>query len=169
MSVHRDVESLALLGWRSHPTSRFSCAACFADAATLATCDLDTLGHRAQKYPYCDWRVVMEASRIWVQDVDVPGTRHKHDGVTAMKELFSAHGPLPPRPTTRSGGGGLALFFRHEGEAAVGRGGHPALGIDPRRGRQSVTVPLSLHPDTGRPYRWLVATDRLLLNSRELS
>jgi hypothetical protein len=157
MAVPLDVERVALLGWRLHPTCRFSRAACFTDATTLATCDLDTLDHWTRQYPGCGWRVVMEGSGIWALDVDVPGGRHKHDGITALRKLIAVHGPLPRRPTTRSGGGGLALFFRHKGEPIVGKGGHPALGIDPRRGRQSVTVPLSLHPDTGRPYRWLVA------------
>ena len=157
MDLHQDIERLALLGWRLHPASNRTRAACFAAATTLATSDLDQLARWTREYPRCGWRVVMEGSGIWALDVDVPGARHKHDGVTALQELIAVHGPLPPRPTTRSGGGGLALFFRHKGEPIVGKGGHPALGIDPRRGRQSVTVPPSLHPDTGRPYRWLVA------------
>lgn len=157
IGLHPDIERLALLGWRLHPSSRRTRAACFSDAASLATFDLGQLALWSRRYPGCGWRVVMEGSGVWALDVDVPGAHHKHDGVTALQELIAVHGPLPPRPTTRSGGGGLALFFRHEGEAIVGNGGHPALGIDPRRGRQSVTVPPSLHPDTGRPYRWLVA------------
>ena len=151
MDLHPDIERLALLGWRLHPASNRTRAACFADATTLATSDLDQLARWSREFPRCGWRVVMEGSGIWALDVDVPGARHKHDGVTALQELIAVHGPLPPRPTTRSGGGGLALFFRHEGEAIVGKGGHPALGIDPRRGRQSVTVPPSLHPDTRPP------------------
>jgi hypothetical protein len=157
MDLHRDVERLALLGWRLHPASNRTRAACFAAATNLATSDLDQLARWSREFPRCGWRVVMDGSAIWALDVDVPGARHKHDGVTALQELIAVHRPLPPRPTTRSGGGGLALFFRHEGEDIVGKGGHPALGLVPRRGRQSVTVPPSLHPDTGLPYRWLVA------------
>ena len=157
MDLHPYIERLALLGWRLHPASCRTRAACFANASTLATSELVQLAHWSRQYPNCGWRVVMEGSGIWALDVDVPSVRHKHDGVTALQELIAVHGPLPPRPTTRSGGGGLALFFRHEGEPIVGKGGHPALGIDPRRGRQSVTVPPSIHPDTRRPYRWLVA------------
>jgi Bifunctional DNA primase/polymerase, N-terminal len=157
MDLHRDVERLALLGWRLHPASNRTRAACFAVATTLATSDLDQLARWSREFPRCGWRVVMEGSDTWALDVDVPGARHKHDGVAALQELIAVHGPLPPRPTTRSGGGGLALFFRHAGEPIVGKSGHPALGIDPRRGRQSVTVPPSIHPDTRCPYRWLVA------------
>ena len=157
MALHPDIERLALLGWRLHPASRHSRAACFSDAAMLATCDLDSLGRWSCAYPRCGWRVVMSGSGIWALDVDVPSARHKHDGIAALRDLVAGHGPLPPRPTTRSGGGGLALFFSHDGEPIIGKGGHPAPGIDPRRGRQSVAVPPSVHLDTGRLYRWLVA------------
>ena len=157
MALHPDIERLALLGWRLHPASRHSRAACFSDAAMLATCDLERLGRWSGEYPRCGWRVIMHGSGIWALDVDVPTARHKHDGIAALRDLVAVHGPLPTRPTTRSGGGGLALFFSHDGEPIIGKGGHPALGIDPRRGRQSVAVPPSVHPDTGCPYRWLVA------------
>jgi hypothetical protein len=156
-ALHADVERLALLGWRLHPASRRTRAACFADAATLATCDLDQLEQWSQAYVGCSWRVVMAGSGIWALDVDVPSQRHKHDGVAALRNMITVHGPLPPRPTTRSGGGGLALFFEHSGEPIVGKSGHPALGLDPRRGRQSITVPPSIHPESGLSYRWLVA------------
>ena len=43
MDLHPDIERLALLGWRLHPVSRRTRAACFAHAATLATSDLDQL------------------------------------------------------------------------------------------------------------------------------
>jgi Bifunctional DNA primase/polymerase, N-terminal len=157
MDLHPNIKSLALLGWRLHPTSRRTRAACFTDAATLATSDLEQLARWSCQYTGCGWRVVMEGSAIWALDVDVPSASHKYDGVAALRQLIAIHGLLPLRPTTRSGGGRLGLFFRHDGEPIVGDGGHPALGIDPRRGRQSVTVPPSLHPGTGRPYRWLVA------------
>lgn len=157
MALHVDVERLALLGWRLHPASRHTRAACFSDAASLATCDLDKLACWSREYARCGWRVVMHGSGIWALDVDVPSARHKHDGIAALRDLVAIHGPLPTRPTTRSGGGGLALFFRHDGEPIIGQGGHPEPGIDPRRGRQSVAVPPSVHPDTHRPYRWLVA------------
>jgi Bifunctional DNA primase/polymerase, N-terminal len=129
MDLHPDIERLALLGWRLHPASGRTRAACFSNASTLATSDLDQLGRWSREFSRCGWRVVMEGSGIWALDVDVPGARHKHDGVAALQELIATHGPLPRRPTTRSGGGGLALFFRHEGEAIVGKGGHPALGM----------------------------------------
>lgn len=158
MSLHPDLQRLALrLGWRLHPVSISSRAACIRRATDLATSDVSQLERWSWQYPGCGWRVVMDGSGIWVLDIDVPSARHKHNGVAAMRELVAAYGPLPPRPSTRSGAGGLALFFAHRGERIVGKSGHPALGIDPLRGRQSITVPPSVHPDTGRRYRWLVA------------
>jgi hypothetical protein len=99
----------------------------------------------------------MEGSGIWGLDVDAPGPDHAADGMKALADLVTAHGPIPPRPMTRSGGGGVASFFKHDGEPIAGRTGTPAPGIDPRRGRLTVTVPPSLHLRTRQPYRWLTA------------
>lgn len=131
MDLHPDVLRLALLGWRLHPVSRRMRAAFFAKAATLATSDLDQLA------PWSRWRVVIDGSGIWALEVDVPSVRHKHDAVAALRELIAVHGPLPVCPTTRSGDGRLALFFAHRSEPIIGKAGHPALGMDPRRGRQA--------------------------------
>jgi Bifunctional DNA primase/polymerase, N-terminal len=65
------------------------------------------------------------------------------------------HGGLPPRPTTRSGGGGAAIFFDWSGERIIGDSGRPYPGMDPRRGRQSLTIPPSIHLITKRPYLWV--------------
>jgi hypothetical protein len=157
MTLHPDIERLACLGWRLYPASPTSRAACFKDATDLATCDLAQLEQWASKYPRCAWRAVMEGSGIWALDLDVPSQDHAHDGVAAFKDLVEEHGPVPPRPTIRTGGGGLVLVFRHEGEPITGKTGTPCLGIDPRRGHLTVTVPPSFHIRTGRPYRWIVA------------
>lgn len=150
-----DVERLALLGWRLHPASRFSRTACIKGAADVATCDLDRLARWSREFPGCNWRVVMEGSGIWALDVDAPGPDHAADGIAAMAALVRDHGPVPERPMTRSGGGGFALFFRHEGEPIAGQTGTPAPGLDPRRGRLTVTIPPSIHHRTRRPYRWI--------------
>ena len=151
----RDVERLALLGWRLHPSSRFSRAACITGAAEAATHDLDQLARWSLEFPGCNWRVVMEGSGIWALDVDAPGPDHQADGIAALAALVMENGPIPERPMTRSGGGGFALFFRHDGEPIVGQTGTPAPGLDPRRGRLTVTIPPSIHHRTQRPYRWI--------------
>jgi Bifunctional DNA primase/polymerase, N-terminal len=155
MSLHSDIERLALLGWRLHPSSQYSRAACIKGAAEAATHDLEQLARWSAEFRGCNWRVVMEGSGIWALDVDAPGPDHAADGIKALAELVAEHGPIPPRPATRSGGGGLALFFLHRGEPIAGATGTPAPGIDPRRGRQTVTVPPSTHHRTRRSYRWI--------------
>lgn len=158
VTVPQQIEALALLGWCLHPASTTSRAACFKGAQAAATPDLDQLDRWAAAFPGCNWRVVLGPSRIWSLDLDVPSPGgHTHDGVRAMAELVKVHGGLPPRPSLRSGGGGLALVFSNiHGERIVGDSGVPAQGIDPHRGRQTQTVPPSIHLRTRKPYHWIV-------------
>ena len=150
-----DIERLALLGWRIFPASQYSRAACVKNFTTLASHDLDQLDRWSREFPNCNWGIVMADSGAWALDVDVPGSGHNADGVKALADLTAKHGPLPSRPMARSGGGGLALFFRDDGAPIAGRSGTPAPGLDPRRGRLPLIVPPSLHHRTRRPYRWL--------------
>lgn len=154
MTLHPDIERVALLGWALYPQSSRSRAACFEGATDAATADLDQLEAWSEQYPNCNWRVVCGPSLVWCLDLDRPPL-HAHDGVGAFTELARKNG-VPPRPTMRSGGGGLAIFFRHTEEMIIGESGHPALGCDPLRGRQSHTIPPSIHPDTKQPYVWAV-------------
>ncbi len=156
-ALHPDIERVALLGWRLYPCSSRDKRGCIKGSTDAATCDLDQLAAWSRAFPDCNWRVVMEGSGLWALDVDAPGLDHAADGISAMAALVRQHGHMPAQPRTRSGGGGAALFFRHDGEPIAGKTGTPAPGLDPRRGRLSVTIPPSVHVTTGRPYRWLVA------------
>jgi Bifunctional DNA primase/polymerase, N-terminal len=151
-----EVERLARLGWRLYPGSRKSKAGLFKGFLERATSELDQLAEWARKYPNANWRVVMEGSKIWALDCDAPGPDHEADGIAALRCLIAKHGELPIRPTIRSGGGGLVIVFKHQGEPICGRTGYPLPGLDPRRGRLSVTVPPSIHHRTGKPYEWLI-------------
>lgn len=157
MTTPLGIEALANLGWRIHPTSQYSRAACIKDAATLATFDLDQIDLWSSKFPGCGWRVVMDGSGIWALDVDAPSDGHAANGIAEMARLVAVHGPLPPGPRMRTGGGGCVLIFKHNGEPISGKTGTPAPGIDPRRGRLTVTLPPSLHIRTRRPYSWINA------------
>ncbi len=157
MSIHPDIERVALLGWRVAPSSSTSRKACIKDAATAATHDLNQIARWTREFPGCSWRVVCEGSGIWGLDVDVAGPDHAEDGIAALAKLVAENEPLPRRPTTRSGGGGLCLVFKHSGEPINGKTGWPVPGIDPRRGRLSFNVPPSIHLRTRRLYRWLIA------------
>jgi hypothetical protein len=156
-ALHPDIERLALLGWRIYPASTCSRAACIKEPGASATCDLAKLQAWSSEFPGCNWRMVCEGSGVWGLDVDAPSDDHAADGVAALASLVKQHGPIPPRPMTRSGGGGYGLFFRHRGEPIHGATGWPVPGIDPRRGRLSVTIPPSIHIRTHRAYAWVVA------------
>ncbi|GAN79804.1 bifunctional DNA primase/polymerase [Acidocella aminolytica] len=159
-ALPQEIEALALLGWRLYPASTRSRAALvsqFKDGAKpheLATHDLDQLETWARRFPGCNWRVVMEGSGIIGLDVDAPGDDHNGDGITALRDLVAKNTPLPPRPTTRSGSGGFALFFRDNGAPICRRSGWPVAGLDPRAGPLTVTVPPSTHLRTRNAYRW---------------
>jgi hypothetical protein len=155
MALPEQIEAVALLGWKVYPCSRSTKAGMFKGASAAATDDLNQLARWSNEYPRCNWRVVFGPSGIWGLDCDVP-PGHAHDGIAALAGLVNTHGLIPPRPQARSGGGGLGLFFAHQGEKIIGEGGHPAPGIDPRRGQQSQTIPPSIHVVTRRSYRWLV-------------
>jgi hypothetical protein len=155
-SIPDEIERVALLGWHVYPHSRHGRAGCFEGAHAAASCDLDTIAAWCRDFPACNWRVVFGPSGLIGFDCDVPPI-HLHDGIAALADLVSLNSPLPLRPTLRSGGGGLAIIFRDTGVPIVGSGGKPAPGIDPRRGRQSQTIPPSTHHSTRQAYRWLAA------------
>lgn len=155
-----EIERVALLGWHVYPASQYSRAACFPGASDSASCDLDTIAEWRRQFPRCNWRVVFGPSRLWALDCDVPrdgDDGHQSDGVAAFASIVARHSPLPSGPRMRSGGGGLGVFFRWNGEPIRGQTGYPAPGIDPRRGRLSQTIPPSIHLATKLPYRWIVA------------
>lgn len=156
MSLHPDIERLALIGWHLVPMARKSRKGFFGGYLDAATCDLDQLERWQFDYPDANWAVVPKPSGVFVLDVDVPGRAHKEDGVASLRDLLNLHGPLPPRPHGRSGGGGHLLVFRHP-HTISGGSGKPAAGIDTLANRQPFTVSPSIHRLTGAPYRWVVA------------
>lgn len=151
-----EIEAVALLGWAVYPSSRTSKAGCFEGASAAATSDLTQIEEWASRYRNCNWRFVCGPSGVFALDVDRPGT-HKSDGFASLTTLTTKHGPLPPRPMTRTGGsGGAVLFFAHRGEPLVGQSNKPAPGLDPHRGAQAIMIPPSRHPVTGGAYTWRV-------------
>lgn len=152
--IPREIEAVAALGWHVYPCSRTTKAGLFRGATDAATSDLNVIARWARDYDGCNWRVVFGPSRLWGLDCDVP-PGHACDGIAGLAALVRVHGAIPPRPQARSGGGGLGLFFAWSDERIVGESGNPAPGIDPRRGRQSQTIPPSVHIVTRRPYRWI--------------
>lgn len=152
--LHPDIARLAGLGWRLAPTMRRSRAGRFKGFIDLATSDLDTLALWQSQDPGGNWVVVPEGSAVFALDIDVAGSNHAHDGVVAMRDLVRRHGPLPPHPHGRSGGGGHLLIFTATVPVQVGSG-KPEPGIDCLANRCSFTVSPSLHHRTGQPYYWV--------------
>jgi hypothetical protein len=61
---------------------------------------------------------------------------------------------MPPTRCVRTGSGGWHLYYCHPGgQLAAKVRGHP--GVDLKADGGYVVAPPSVHPDTGRPYRWL--------------
>lgn len=60
-------------------------------------------------------------------------------------------GELPATPTVQSGSGRLHLYFRDSGHEHATRDG-----LELRTGAHFMVAPPSTHPDTGRPYEWLI-------------
>jgi hypothetical protein len=78
----------------------------------------------------------------------------RHGGQARLAELEREHGPLPPTRISVSGrgDGGRHHWFLHPGGvlSAVRLG----AGLDLKTYNGYVLLPPSLHPATGRPYRW---------------
>ncbi len=155
MTLPPDIERAALLDWRLYPCAR-SRAGMFEGYLDAATPDLDALERWSREHPGCNWGVVPAGSGVWALDVDAPSPEHGADGVAALRGLCDRHGPLPPRPHGRSGGGGHLLVFRDAGHPIRAKTGTPAPGLDPRAGRNAFTIAPSRHRRGGR-YRWVVA------------
>lgn len=151
-----EIEAVAAMGWHLYPAVVGGKAASFPGASDAATCDVDVLREWWKDFNNPNWRVVFGPSGMIGLDLDVP-PGHSHDGVAGLAALAERHGGLPRRPTARSGGGGLGLFWKAPTVAIRGDAGHPAPGCDPRRGKQSQTIPPSIHWRTGNAYRWIIA------------
>ena len=154
-SLPPEIEAVAAMGWHLYPSVVGSKAACFPGASDAATSDPDILRDWQAEFHQPNWRIVFGPSGLIGLDLDVP-PGHSHDGVAGLKAIANRHGGIPPRPTARSGGGGLGLFWTAPAVPIRGDAGHPAPGCDPRRGRQSQTIPPSTHWRTGAPYRWII-------------
>jgi hypothetical protein len=78
----------------------------------------------------------------------------RHDGDRRLANLVAKHGPLPATRVSYSGrgDGGRHLWWLHPGgtPTAVRLGD----GLDLKTHHGYVVLPPSVHPDSGRPYRW---------------
>ncbi len=155
LTLHADLERVALLGWRLAPTTRQR-AGMFSGYLDAATTDLDQIERWSKIYPGSNWCVVPSGSGVFALDVDLPSADHDADGLAALRALTAKHGELPQTTLGRSGGGGWLLVFRDDGAPIKCRSGWPKPGLDPRAGRNSFTIAPSTHR-RGGAYRWVRA------------
>ena len=73
---------------------------------------------RASSLRLAPWSAKVAA--VSALDVDAPSDDHTANGIAALALLVRRHGPIPPRPMTRSGGGRYALFFAIEVKRSTG-------------------------------------------------
>ncbi|WP_425413360.1 bifunctional DNA primase/polymerase [Micromonospora pallida] len=92
------------------------------------------------------------ASGTVVVDVDPA-----HGGRDTMNALIE-RGLLPPTAYVATGSNGLHLYYRHPGGPVPCSQGKPGQGLGPgidvKADGGYVVLPPSVHPRTGRPYRW---------------
>jgi hypothetical protein len=115
------------------------------------TLDMARLEEMLRLHPYGLLGIRTGAlSGIVVTDVDAP------HGIPTMRQLI-AEGLLPRTDVAATGGGGYQMFYRHPGPgvrimSGAGKGG---LGVDSKADGGYVVAAPSIHPRTGRPYRWI--------------
>jgi hypothetical protein len=79
---------------------------------------------------------------------------------TVVIDIDPAHGGrvdpalMPETACVATGSGGWHLYYRHPGTAVLCSQGRVADGVDVRADGGYVVAPPSIHPRTGRPYRW---------------
>jgi len=135
-----------------------------------ATTDRGIVEQWFARWPHGNVGVATGPSGLAVIDVDV-----KHHGLAAW-ETLNRDLELPPTLESRTGSGGLHVFYKvAPGTVASSRGSLP-IGIDVKAGGGYVVVPPSLHA-SGRRYQWLAKRDivslpaalRRLIQSRPTS
>lgn len=126
---------------RSHDPQACPCLTCHGFYA--ATTDPDRIAAMVAAIPRGLLAIrTGTASGIVVVDID------PRNGGKVLPDL------MPPTRCVGTGDGGWHLYYRHPGGTlAAELHGHP--GIDIKADGGYVVAPPSIHPDTGRPYRWV--------------
>jgi len=90
-------------------------------------------------------------SGLVVLDIDP-----RHGGNESLAALIAEHGPLPPTPVCRTGGGGEHYYFAAPSEPLQSSAGLLGKGLDIRAEGGMVVAPPSDHA-SGAPYVWSVS------------
>src|SRR3954452_6085811 len=95
---------------------------------------------------------------FWVLDVDFAGfLAEEPDGADTLTALQHRFGRLPPTARQYTGGLGWQWFFKPD--PRIRNGVRVLPGLDTRGTGGYGVAPPSIHPDTGRTYRWIAGPD----------
>jgi hypothetical protein len=133
-----------------------------------ATLDLGTLSLLAERYPRAT-NVGIQPGRSGLLGVDLDETKPAETvpALLRLRAVAEEHGGLPETLTCRTGSGGRHLYFHAPSDRVIGQGqgvptpamgGLTESGVDYRCGSGYLVAPGSIHPKTGRPYRWETAS-----------
>lgn len=131
----------------SHEPQDCTCLTCHGFYA--ATTDPDRIARMVAAVPRGQLAVRTGApSGLVVVDVDL-----RHGGIVTFTR-HTAAGLLPRTLFVLTGSGGLHLYYRHPGRHVPNSQSGLGPGIDVRADGGYAVMPPSVHPRTGRPYRW---------------
>lgn len=96
-----------------------------------------------------------EASHgLYVIDVDDDPKKNKH-GSLSLQTWEAEHGPIPETLTAVSGTGGHHYYYRTRDQYQKAEDIGGLKHIDVRANGGYIVAPPSIHPDTGKSYKWL--------------
>jgi hypothetical protein len=129
------------------PAQMESCACLCCHGFYAATLDVARVEQMLREHPRGLLAVRTGAvSGIAVIDVDAAG-------IPAMRRMIAAG--LLPRTLAQRTGSGYHLVYGHPGVRILSGPGKGGPGIDVKSDDAYIVVAPSVHPRTGRPYRWL--------------
>lgn len=111
-----------------------------------ATTDADRVREWWSEHPEANVGIATGGGFVAI-DVDP-----RNGGDRSIGQLEETFGPLPADVRTTTGGGGWHLWCQSNGRAVPS--GKLALGIDVKSNGGQIVAPPSVHPDTGKKYKW---------------
>lgn len=148
-SMLKHALALALQGYEVFPLVGKVPAIAGGRGCLDATTDVEAITRHWTARPRANIGLRLPVGQI-VIDIDP-----RHDGHLGLQQLEAAHGPLPATRTAESGRGDGGRHFHFLAPSHPVTDARTPGGVDLKTRGGYVVAPPSLHPDSGRPYRWL--------------